>query len=151
VSGFCSITQRAQRASYSSRSASGTTSAQHRPCLRPLSREIAFPSGVLGPVDFWALAWLARLRNERSDLGLEAAAIIGLPFFVGMADAGRRATSRGWAARPDSVIGARSRRLRKGADFFRGPGSGWEGRADRAGPGFVSSALRGTPSYVILG
>ena len=33
-----------------------------RPCLRELARDRSFPSGVLGPVDFWALRRLASIR-----------------------------------------------------------------------------------------
>ena len=32
---------------------------EKKPCLVALAAEAALPSGVQGPVEFWALAWLA--------------------------------------------------------------------------------------------
>ena len=40
--------------------------AEVKPCLRALREARALPSGVLGPVDFWALARLAASRASET-------------------------------------------------------------------------------------
>src|SRR4051812_17160594 len=74
------------------------TSWQKMPCVMAFLLERAFPSGVRGPVDFFALRWLARrLRSEIGKALRGMARLLSGRERWDVADGRARTRSRAWA------------------------------------------------------